>query len=150
MERERRRRLLLGISAIVVVAVLVAIWNARAHELPARYDPSVFTTERGFPEPPIRLGDGPSGSFLVVVPVESGMTSTTPSNYLGLYDSSGELEDEARLGAFPVELVSWDADAIVLRSRDLPGASQADKEYVRTSSSRVSRLGLYRVRVLVD
>jgi hypothetical protein len=78
------------------------------------------------------------------------MAFTTPSNYLGLYDSSGELKDEARLGAFPVELVSWDTDSIVLRSFNL-NRSPADGEYVSTSVSRLPHhLGPYRLQVLVD
>src|SRR5262245_12665679 len=139
-----------GITAILAVVVLVVIWKALAHELPARYDPTVFTSERGFAEPPIRLGDGPGGSFLIVVPVEGVMAFSTPSNYLGLYDSSGELKDETPLGAFPVELVSWDSDSIVLRS-SAHYLSRADREYVSTAVARVPHhLGPYRLEVLVD
>ncbi len=139
-----------GISAFSAVVVVAVIWNALAHELPARYDPTVFTSERGFAEPPIRLGGGPSGSFLIVVPVEGVMAFTTPGNYLGLYDSSGELEDEVCLGAFPVELVSWDTDSIVLRASDLD-RSRADRETVSTSVSRLPHhLGRYRLEVLVN
>src|SRR5262245_10191897 len=139
-----------GISAILAAFVLVVIWNALAHQLPARYDPTVFTPAHGFAEPPFRLGDSPSGSFLIVVPVEGVMAFTTPSNYLGLYDSGGELKDEARLGAFPVELVSWDSDSVVLRSSALNQAP-ADREYVSTAVSRAPHhLGPYRLEVLVD
>jgi len=145
-----RRGSLAGISAIAAVVILVVIWNVFAHELPARYDPTVFTPERGFPEQPVRLGDGPGGSFLIVVPVEGVMAFTTPSNYLGLYGSSGELKDEARLGAFPMELVSWDTDSIVLRSVTLH-LSPADREYVGASVLRLpDHLGPYRLEVLVD
>ena len=139
-----------GATSTIAVSVVLLACNPLAHELPARYDPAVFTPERGFPEAPIRLGDGPSGSFLIVVPVEGGMAFTTPSNYLGLYDSSGRLEHEVRLGAYPVELVSWDGDSIVLRSPDRYGMSQADRESTIASASRVRHLGSYRVRILVD
>src|SRR5262245_19881970 len=138
------------ISAIAAVVVLVVLWKSLAHELPARYEPTVFTPERGFPEPPIRLGGGPRGSFLIVVPVEGAMAFTTPRNYLGLYDSSGVLKDEACLGAFPVELASWDTDSIVLRTSHLD-RSPADREYVSESVSRIPHhLGPYRLEVLVD
>lgn len=138
-----RRRLLLGIAAGAVAC------SALGHALPSRYDPSLFTPERGFPEPPQRLGDGPGGSVVILVPVEGAMAFTTPSNYLGLYDSGGALEAEVRLGAFPAELVSWDREAIVLRVHVL-GLSGPDTEYVRAAAGRATRLGPYRLRVLVE
>ena len=135
---------------IAVSIVIAVICSGCSRELPGRYDPTAFTPEHGFPEPSIRLGDGPDGRFLIVVPVEGAMAFTTPSNYLGLYGSSGNLEDEVRLGAFPVDLVSWDAESIVLRTVALHGDSPADREYVSAAASRVSHLGPYRLRVLVE
>ena len=131
-------RLLLGTAAACLVAC-----NAFAPTLPSRYDLTLFTPEHGFPEPPERLGDGPGGRILIAVPVEGVMAFTTPSNYLGLYDASGALEDEVRLGAFAVELVSWNSDAIALRV-DIPGPagpSHHEREYVRSVAARATRFG---------